>query len=72
MQNHATQTDIIQGNEKEIILNVNKCSPSVPLIKASVGREETTFLIDTGSSISILSEALFNKIKKKLTYKRLA
>ena len=67
----ATQTESIHEN----IGNVNsgfKHLPSLSLIKVNMVKNEIACLVDTDSSISLLSNSVFQNLKSKLSYKNLS
>jgi transposase InsO family protein len=57
---------------EQFICNVSEDSNPLPLIMCQFKTNEATFLIDTGSSISILGSELFQKLKGIVKYKHLA
>lgn len=61
-----------QNEFTEIIANINVYSPSIPVIPVQLNGEETPFLIDTGSSISLIAKKSFDQLKSNLTYKMLS
>lgn len=64
----SSQTDI----GEKFICNVSEKDNPLPLVVCNFRGREATFLIDTGSSISILGSELFQQIKSVITYKHLA
>ncbi len=49
-----------------------KASFSLPHLNIQCGKESVTCLVNTGSSISLISIDKFNEIKKSITYKNIA
>lgn len=65
----ASQTANVCDDKITINCNFNNSTPTLTIIKASIAKHKTNFLFETGSSISLLSKHLFDKIKDKLNYK---
>lgn len=63
--NAFTQTDVYLSPNKDthIIANVQQNSPLLPLTAIKIVDLDVTILLDNGSSVSIISEILFDKIK---------
>lgn len=66
--NVSTQTE----NEIDNKIHLNNHSPSLPLVKATITNHNITLLADSGSSISLLSEKMFNELTPILKFKRLS
>jgi hypothetical protein len=67
--NIDTQTDEL---EQQVICNVLKAKASLPHLDILYGKESITCLVDTGSSISLISVSKFNEIKRFITFKNIA
>ena len=57
------------NTNKQLIANVNIEDPFIPTIIAKFGNENILCLLDTGSSISLMSKEVFDKLKAQLKYK---
>ena len=69
--NADTQTENCIVN-KDFLYSVNGDVHNLPLVNVSISKNTFNFLIDTGSSVSFISQNLFNQLKQNLTYKHLA
>lgn len=67
-----TQTDDFTKIKKHVLCNVNKSTPNLPIINVTICNQIYNFLVDTGSSLSILGQNTFNKLKDKIKYKNLS
>ena len=54
---------------EETIANINVENPFIPLILMKFGEEEIPCLLDIGSSISLMSQELFDSVKQNIKYK---
>lgn len=71
--NTSTNTeDIIEVCENQMIANIHQIGPDLPLISISVANFSSTVLLDTGSSVSIISSTYFNHIKPGIKIKYLS
>lgn len=72
--NASTQTDgyLSPNIDIHIIANVQQNSPLLPLINSKIADLDVTILLDTGSSVSIMSKVLFEKIKHCLKIRYLS
>lgn len=70
--NYAKPLSCSEFNVNEqVIFSCNAQSPSVPLVPAQLAKENISFLVDSGSSLSLLSADFFNNNKQYLKYKYL-
>lgn len=62
----------VSHTEQQIICNVQNRNTPLPLIFINCNNEKLLMLVDTGSSISLISNQMFQKIKNHLSYKHIA
>ncbi|GFT51680.1 transposon Tf2-9 polyprotein [Nephila pilipes] len=63
-----TNEELKQQTPHELIMNVNQQSP-LPMIHVNIADEQLIFLIDSGSSISLIPGHIFDTIKHKIQHK---
>ena len=73
----ATQISYIsecknEARSSEIITNVNLQHPNLTIIKISFDNLSVHVLVDTGSSVSLVSKSFYNQYKSLLKYRHLS
>lgn len=61
-----------EQSSPEFIFNVYNERPSLPKIHVQLVSNVYPFLVDSGSTISVINQSLFNNLKSQLKYKNLA
>lgn len=58
-----------QSHNRHSIFNCHDDIPAIPLVQAQLAKASLCMLVDTGSSLSLISSLFFNKHKNQMKYK---